>query len=149
MSDLRALSVARPWTKLILTGQKTIENRTWPTFYRGPLLVHAATSWDGRAEGFARDLGVAVCGYRLGYPTGILGVVDLVKVCTMASRSIRYPETSECDCGPWAVDGQHHWHLANPRLLAEPVPHRGRLGLWEPTADALAAVAAQGVLDVG
>jgi hypothetical protein len=40
---------------------------------------------------------------------------------------------------PWAVSGQWHWLLANPRRLTKPIPYRGALGLWtvDPAAERL------------
>lgn len=37
-----ALSIRQPWAWLILHAGKDIENRTWPTRYRGHVLIHAA-----------------------------------------------------------------------------------------------------------
>lgn len=143
MTAIPALTLHRPWAKLIMRGKKNIENRTWHTNYRGPMYIHAGVAWDPHAETFARECGVAVCSYGPGNPTGILGLVDLVSVCTAWTA----PWADRCDCGPWAVQGQRHWRLANPRAFAEPVPCRGRQQLWLPPADvrlqldALAAVA--------
>ena len=36
-----ALSIRQPWAWLIVNGHKDIENRDWPTNFRGRLLVHA------------------------------------------------------------------------------------------------------------
>lgn len=36
-----ALSVRQPWAWLIVNGFKDIENRDWPTNFRGQFLVHA------------------------------------------------------------------------------------------------------------
>lgn len=36
-----ALSVRQPWAWLIVNGFKSIENRDWPTNFRGQFLVHA------------------------------------------------------------------------------------------------------------
>lgn len=36
-----ALSIRQPWAWLIVNGFKDIENRDWPTNFRGELLVHA------------------------------------------------------------------------------------------------------------
>ena len=36
-----ALSIRQPWAWLIVNGHKDIENRDWPTSFRGQLLVHA------------------------------------------------------------------------------------------------------------
>jgi len=37
-----AISLVQPWAWLIASGVKRIENRTWPTKYRGPLYIHAS-----------------------------------------------------------------------------------------------------------
>ena len=37
-----ALSIRQPWASLILKAGKNIENRDWPTKYRGRILIHAA-----------------------------------------------------------------------------------------------------------
>lgn len=39
---VRALSIRQPWAALITSGAKDIENRSWPTHFRGPLLIHAS-----------------------------------------------------------------------------------------------------------
>ena len=33
-------------------------------------------------------------------------------------------------CSPWANAGAYHWTLADPEPLPEPIPMRGRQGLW-------------------
>lgn len=40
-SPALALSIRQPWAWLIVNGHKDIENRDWPTRFRGPLLIHA------------------------------------------------------------------------------------------------------------
>ena len=39
---MKALSIRQPWAWLIVNGHKDIENRSWPTRFRGPVLIHAA-----------------------------------------------------------------------------------------------------------
>jgi hypothetical protein len=39
---VKALSVKRPWADWIISGRKPVENRTWRTWHRGPLLIHAS-----------------------------------------------------------------------------------------------------------
>jgi hypothetical protein len=39
---MKILSLQQPWAHLVVSGAKDIENRTWSTSYRGPLLVHAS-----------------------------------------------------------------------------------------------------------
>lgn len=38
----RVLSLWQPWASLCALGLKRFETRSWPTAYRGPLLIHAA-----------------------------------------------------------------------------------------------------------
>lgn len=39
---MKALSIRQPWAWLIVNGHKTVENREWPTRFRGRFLIHAA-----------------------------------------------------------------------------------------------------------
>lgn len=39
---MKSISIRQPWTWAILHAHKSIENRTWSTSYRGPILLHAA-----------------------------------------------------------------------------------------------------------
>lgn len=142
---MKALSLTRPWPELILRCGKRIENRTWSTQYRGPVLLHAAKSWRDDALDFAEDvaehlgqhLGLAMVGaLPTDHPTGIMGVAELVDVCTASQGS----DLLACQCGPWAFPGQCHWRLDRVRRLQEPVPVAGRLGLWEAPDDLVRAV---------
>ena len=45
---MKALSIRQPWAWAIIHAGKDIENRTWWTYYRGPVLIHAA-------KGMTRD----------------------------------------------------------------------------------------------
>jgi ASCH domain len=47
-----ALSVRQPWAWLIVHGYKDVENRSWATSFRGPVLIHAEKRWtaDERAQ---------------------------------------------------------------------------------------------------
>ena len=52
---MKALSVRQPWAWLIVNGWKNIENREWPTRFRGRVLIHAAKGMT-RNEWFACTL---------------------------------------------------------------------------------------------
>ena len=57
---IAALSIRQPWAWLIVHGHKDIENRDWPTNFRGPLLVHAGLTLPRRAyEEVREELAVA------------------------------------------------------------------------------------------
>jgi hypothetical protein len=125
-----------------MCGGKNVENRKQMWSYRGPLVIHAAGKVSERGQrshmvtaAWAEHRHRHSCTMPLGV---ILGVVDLVD-CHRA--------TGTC-CGPWADQPYRPWDtlelvtpthlvLANPRLLTEPIPWRGQLGLWTLPADVL------------
>ncbi len=41
--SVRAITLWQPWASLVALGLKRFETRSWPTNYRGKLLIHAAT----------------------------------------------------------------------------------------------------------
>jgi hypothetical protein len=87
---MKALSIRQQWAWLIVSGQKDIENQTWKTNYRGPLLIHAASSFAGMSFEEIED------GYRVKLPPrdklrrgGIVGDCDLVDCVAKHRRSVR------------------------------------------------------------
>ncbi len=104
---MKALSVKQPWANLIVQGKKTIETRTWPTIYRGDLLICSSKRPP------VHPAGCALC------------VVELYDVVPMTCSH----EAKACCSvypGAWA------WRLRNLRPL-KPFLVRGQLGLFEIT----------------
>jgi len=137
-----ALSIRQPWASLILKAGKGIENRNWPTKFRGRMLVHAAKgmtrSEHEDAIAFAvaaiqadprnaettkrttlRDLGFAFDDLPRG---GIVGSVEVVD-CVRASDS------------PWFV-GEFGFVLRDPQPLPF-MPWKGQLGFFDVPSSAL------------
>jgi hypothetical protein len=124
---MKALSVIMPWPLLIMGYGKDVENRTWPTNYRGEILVHASKNAKGvfdtlhiiKEKGFIDSDGMNWLldwyPYLLGSIVGSVELVDCVK--NYNSR--------------WAESDMWHWVLRNPIMFENPIPARGRLGLWE------------------
>lgn len=77
---MKVLSVRQPWAFAILALGKDVENRSWTTGHRGPLLIHAAMTYDVEGERALFDMGLEVPGYEV--PSvrrgGIVGAVDLI-----------------------------------------------------------------------
>ncbi len=44
--SMKIISIRQPWASLIVSGVKDVENRTWSTRYRGPVLIHASRTTD-------------------------------------------------------------------------------------------------------
>ena len=62
---MKALSIRQPWAWLIIKGHKDIENRSWPTAFRGRVLVHAAK---GMTTSEYVDADFFVCGGGIKLP---------------------------------------------------------------------------------
>jgi hypothetical protein len=71
--------------------------------------------------------------------SAIVAVADLAFACDTS----RWTNHIACPCGQWAMPGQCHWNLTNVRALPEPVPCRGRQGLWRPDETVRVAVEQQ------
>lgn len=120
MSDL-ALSIRQPWAWLILHADKDIENRSWPTRFRGRILIHAAKGMTRDEYEDAMDDAAWIGG---GFPVpsfsylqrgGIVGSVEIVD-CVRTHASPWF-------CGPFG------FVLRNPAPLPFR-PLRGALGLF-------------------
>lgn len=123
-TTLPALSVGQPWADLIVNGIKDIENRSWPTDFRGRLLIHAAMTveWEDVEEVYEL-LGLATPGEYQPVAGAILGwteIVDCVK-----SHPSRF------------FHGPYGFVLRGSKRLARPVPWRGQRGIFQVPADAL------------
>ena len=87
MQPIIAISIQQPFAWLIAAGHKDIENRDWPTRFRGPVLIHAGKRmYDGFED--AQDWGwpdiERPCDFDLG---GIVGEAEIVDCVTeSASR---------------------------------------------------------------
>lgn len=52
---MKALSIRQPWAWLIVEGYKEVENRDWPTRFRGRFLIHAGKAFDQAGYVFVRQ----------------------------------------------------------------------------------------------
>ena len=77
---MRALSIRQPWASLIISGIKPVENRTWKSSYRGPLLIHAGKNMDMEAYNWLKsDVGVKkVVRGSIFLRGGIIGKVNMI-----------------------------------------------------------------------
>ena len=136
---MQALTLWQPWATLIVLGLKRYETRSWGTYYRGPLLIHAGKRCDRQHERMLREEGWLddVDGPL---PTGvILAVAQLASMRAAAGVDVDHKEML---FGDFSL-GRYAWRLADVRPLAEPIPCRGKQGLWTPDAHVLDLVDAQ------
>ena len=131
---MKALTLWQPWATLIATGKKQIETRSWPTRYRGPLAIHAGKHKIKEAS--LRQLcAVANLDSSDGWwqEANLRGVVlaycELVD-CVLIRSEDDWPDEYERRLGDYTI-GRYMWKLADVKLVVEPVPVKGRQGLWE------------------
>ncbi|MEZ5944898.1 MAG: ASCH domain-containing protein [Planctomycetaceae bacterium] len=162
-SEVKCLSVQQPYADWIVAGFKRVENRSWSTDYRGPILIHASakqivldeqTIWDAEELGQTEEQLDAL-------PLGaIVGVVELAGVISQVREDgrIRGPgeftkELKKCveACGEklshelldqqseihYDYNSTYWWALARPRRLTRPIPCKGALRFWTPPPEVL------------
>lgn len=125
---MKALTIKNPWCSLITKGVKNVENRTWKTSYRGPILLHSSQrplsfrnpndiftyeQWEGL------DLQTRMDVIRGDENGAILGVAMLTDI-----RDDLFGKN------PWALENNYHWVLENAEPLITPIPIKGKLNLW-------------------
>ncbi|MCB2189312.1 MAG: DUF4326 domain-containing protein [Deltaproteobacteria bacterium] len=142
---MKCLSIPQPGASLIVAGFQDVENRSWATKYRGPVLIHAAkrpgfclrcsegceclsTWFQVGSEAQAWTCQAVKARQGQDYPLGaIIGQAEIID-CVQGHPS------------RWAEPGAWHWVLTNAKPFPGPVPYPGRLGLFEapdPDADHL------------
>ena len=113
IEGMKALSVHPYYAMAIVSGQKSIEVRSWDTNYRGDILIcSTAKKYHGTIPGHA------------------LGVVTL--------QDVRRLEKSDLNAALMTPKEysilNYAWVLTNNRLI-KPVPVKGKLSLWEYDGD--------------
>lgn len=149
---MKTLSLTQPWATLVAIGAKRVETRSWNAKYSGPLAIHAAKSFPGWAKDccservFLRALGWPTpSDSRVGItqdwmdlltrnikalPLGcVIGTVTLLG-CRFTEDVVGQLSEQEVALGDYAR-GRYAWMLADAKLLPEPIPAKGSLGLWD------------------
>jgi hypothetical protein len=123
---VKALSILQPYAWLIVQGIKPVENRTWYTGYRGPVLIHAGKTYSKRDHLDDWETWQHFCypHERDGMIGGIVGIATITG-CVDKSDSKWFN-------GPWGFT------LTNAIALPKLVPMRGALGFFDVPADVLA-----------
>jgi len=129
---MKAITIKQPWASLIIEGLKDVENRTWPTKFRGRVLVHASAAIDKNAidrislinDELAKKIKHELICNKL--PLGvIIGHVEIVSCLCHTHHSINDTKSI------WAEKDAWHWILANPTKIMEPIPAKGKLSFWD------------------
>lgn len=144
---MRVLTLTQPWASLVAIGAKQFETRSWGTSFRGRLAIHAAKGFPRWAQ--------ALC-YQEPFRSSLLA--DGMELFVQPDEQREYPAVSTLPRGqiiamchlvsavpieksPWVIGereaafgeyraGRFVWYLDDVRRFAEPIPARGKLGLW-------------------
>lgn len=152
---MRVLSLTQPWASLVAWGEKAIETRSWSTPYRGPLAIHASSSFPMEAREICRlrifresleGRGIDVdrlsrprSGYQplpLGRIVALCALVEIHRTAFIRERIGEVMENGiaftmkERNFGDFEP-GRFAWVLADVQMLKNPIPYRGALGLRE------------------
>lgn len=147
---MKAITVWQPWASLKATNAKQYETRSWSTTYRGPIAIHAAKKkpsslWDA-IEGIVDKVRAALGVVDLDeLPRGaIIATGELVgcweihedgddvfidKYDSKDAHGMTWISPQEYLFGNYRT-GRYAWEIVNVKMLDEPVPARGKQGLW-------------------
>lgn len=145
---VKSLSVLQPWSDVILSRAKLVENRDWYDVHRGLFLIHAGKGWDStepsalvEGEELSDDYIDWACELG-GWPTtdypaayerrgGLLGIADMIGC--VREGNVPKAQTNWAN-GPWCF-------LMAPTALVftEPIPYRGDRRFFDVPVEAVTA----------
>lgn len=131
---MKIVVVKQAWAWLIVHGHKDIENRTWATRYRGPLLIQASKHKINAAKyaeqtDFARARGVTLPAREDLQVGGIIGIVNMVD-CVKKDSSVWF-------------EGPVGWKLTDAYSLPF-IACKGKLGIYEAPAELMSKLSIPG-----
>jgi len=141
---MKTLSVKQPWAWLICSGVKDIENRTWPTNYRGRVFIHASGKQcevKGLLTYSQQEHLILKLPHKMPIQDNlingaIIGSVEIVD-CVLNHSSV-WAEHKAIVQRKIAGEKKmvevpvYNWVLANPIQFANPwLNIKGKLSLWE------------------
>ena len=124
---MKVISIKEPFATLIKDGVKIYETRSWKTNYRGEIYIHASLSLS-KAENVESAKRFLKSDVNPGY---ILCRCELIDCIPMTEEFIKYinAETQEAEYGRYS-EGRFAWKLRVLEVLKNPIPAKGKLGIW-------------------
>jgi hypothetical protein len=117
---MKCISIRQPWALAIVKGFKDVENRSWKTDYRGPILIHASKKIDNEGYSWIQkrfpDIAQELKPHEL-ITGAIIGQAELV-------------ECTESHSSPW-FEGKWGFVLRNAVVFKEPCYINGKLNLFD------------------
>jgi activating signal cointegrator 1 len=142
---MKAVSLIQPFATLVAIRAKTYETRSWATGYRGPLAIHASSTFPVWARQLVNDepflsvLAEQWQAVEAGFPLGMIIATCQLVACVRTDDVRDSLSERELAFGDYGI-GRWVWRLAEVARLPEPLPAKGRLGLWTVPADIAARI---------
>lgn len=157
---MKAITLWQPYASLVAISAKPDETRSWATNYRGPIAIHAGIKPAHELDGITSEAICKAFGWpyepydKSMNPAAHIralphGAVVATAMLTECWRVIKHTPTAvvlrqsngvgedkiSIDApylmfGDYSV-GRYIWRLADVQMLTEPVPAKGKQGLWE------------------
>ena len=127
---MKVISLTEPYATLIRNGIKTIETRSWKTNYRGKLYIHASATRIPAKTRTNTALMALVGDAELNHGK-IICACELADCVEMTEAYITEIQKNgnEYISGIYEV-GRYAWILKDIVALDDPIPAKGRLGIW-------------------
>jgi hypothetical protein len=119
-----ALSIKQPWAWLIACGLKNIENRDWPTNFRGKFYIHASKSMTRADYDACR---IFVDGLTLPQPVQLPAPGDLYRGYILGTAELT--DCVRAHPSPWFC-GEYGFVLQNGKSIP-PISYKGALGFFK------------------
>lgn len=132
---MKTLTIDSYWAWAILHGSKRIENRTWPSNYRGPIAIHAGKTRKRDADAVQEiqeiDYASLATPEQADSIRGkIVAVCNMTDVFDLSKDESRlWPEERAFD-ERWTT-GPYCFVLDDVQAIDEPIPAKGKMGFWE------------------
>lgn len=144
MEEYYCLTLWEPWASLIAKGRKKIETRTYPTQYRGNLIITAASKKLNKddisvAKSLLKCLGYEEKSFRI-HPGQIVAVAKIEDCLLMTPSLISQQTKEEIICGGWK-EGNYAWVLKDiVDFCEQKIDIKGKQKLWKPEKEIIEKV---------
>lgn len=134
----KALSLKQPYAWLIANGYLLVDDRSWGTAYRGPVLIHASKGLYAEYYDYLRaNTDIPLPSKDKLEFGGVVGIANLVLCCQPGNLPVSMSREQRAHFG--GVQQQYFGFLFEQATPVTLMPCRGKLGMFDIDLDALLA----------
>lgn len=134
---MKAISLRQPWATLMALGIKHIENRSWRSSMRGPVLIHSSSWWHREEAEDDYDTAAHIMA-KAGLGSMPLTVVEMKAVRGGVIGAFTITGCVERSDDPFFF-GPYGFTVKNAVAFPTVIPCRGALGFFEVPDDVVEA----------